>query len=224
MFGISTRKTIALLLFPRYWQRLDKLNWGARWMASVKAAAAMPLFRDRTELYSFVEREFCAGGPIEYLEFGVFQGDSIRCWCKVNQHPNSRFHGFDSFEGLPEDWSPAYPQGAFSTSGKTPEVGDPRVNFVAGWFQKTIPGWLISYRPDDKQLVIHCDSDLYSSTLFVLTSLDRIIRPGTVLIFDEFDAVLHEYKALSDYCVAYLRRYRIVAATEGFLQVAVVME
>src|ERR1700686_553567 len=36
-----------------------------------------------------------------YLEFGVYQGDTMRYWCRHLTNPQSRLHGFDSFEGLP---------------------------------------------------------------------------------------------------------------------------
>jgi hypothetical protein len=39
---------------------------------------------------------------------------------------------------------------------------------------------------------------------------------GTIIIFDEFYDVLHECRALSDYAGSYMRKYRIVATTQGF--------
>ena len=36
------------------------------------------------------------------LEFGVFKGVTISAVAKAR--PDLIFHGFDSFEGLPEDW------------------------------------------------------------------------------------------------------------------------
>ncbi len=220
MFGISARKTIAACILPRYSNVVEKLNWNARWMATVKSAHGVPRFRDRKELHAFVHQTYCGREPIDYLEFGVYQGDSLRFWCGTNTDSDSRFYGFDSFEGLPEDWNPAFPKGAFSTGGKPPEIADARVRFVMGWFQEVLPAFLASYNPRDCPLVIHCDSDLYSSALFCLTSIDRMIRPGTIVIFDEFDAVFDEYRALTDYAAAYLRNYRIVAVTEGFRQAA----
>lgn len=38
------------------------------------------------------------------LEFGVYKGDSMREFLRLNDSPNSLFYGFDSFEGLPEIW------------------------------------------------------------------------------------------------------------------------
>ena len=37
-----------------------------------------------------------------YLEFGVFRGRTIRYWSRKLRHPETRLHGFDSFEGLPD--------------------------------------------------------------------------------------------------------------------------
>lgn len=39
-----------------------------------------------------------------YLEFGVYKGESLRYWARELKHPDSKLHGFDSFEGLPKDF------------------------------------------------------------------------------------------------------------------------
>jgi len=168
-------------------------------------------------MYIHLNQTFFDDGrsAIDYLEFGVAHGDSLRSWCGLNTSPQTRFFGFDSFQGLPEHWTVERPKGAFTTSGKTPDIGDPRVQFVVGWFQHSLPGFLESYEPKNR-LLVHIDSDLYSSSLYCLTSMNHFMPPGTLVIFDEFYDVLHEYRALSDYAAAYMRKYRIVAATRGF--------
>jgi O-methyltransferase len=95
------------------------------------------------------------------------------------------------------------------------------VQFVVGWFQETLPAFLASYQARECPLVVHCDSDLYSSALFCLTSLNRIIPRGSIIIFDDLSAVLSEYRALTHYATAYLCQWRFIAATEGFEQAAV---
>jgi O-methyltransferase len=219
--GISRNKRIAGYLLPRYSQFLDRLSWNRQWISSLKTFEPLPRFRHRDDLHAFVQKEF-GGGAIDYLEFGVYQGASLRMWCQANPHPDSRFFGFDSFEGLPEDWTPAAAKGTFSTAGKPPDIDDPRARFVVGWFQKSLPRFLASYaRRPNRPLIIHNDCDLYSSTLYCLASLNHVIQPGTIIIFDEFDDVLHEYRALTDYAKAFLRTYRIVGAVQTFCQVAV---
>ena len=93
-----------------------------------------------------------------------------------------------------------------------PITDDPRVGFVKGYFQDTLPGFLRDFAPENR-LVIHCDADLYTATLFVLTSLDRIVAPGTVLIFDEFGSVCHEFKAFVEYTRCFRRCYELRAVT-----------
>ena len=216
---MSPKKRIAAWLFPRYSVFIEKLNWNAKWMATVKEAGDIPLFPRRDALHKFVQAR--AVGPIDYMEFGVWRGASLRWWCEANTHTDSRFFGFDSFEGLPEDWSPMFAKGAFSTGGSIPDIKDSRVQFVVGWFQETPPAFLASYQARECPLAVHCDSDLYSSALFCLTSLNRIIPRGSIIIFDDLSAVLSEYRALTHYATAYLCQWRFIAATEGFEQAAV---
>jgi O-methyltransferase len=135
--------------------------------------------------------------------------------------PGSRFFGFDSFIGLPEDWNPKASKGTFSQNGTPPVIPDSRIKFLVGWFQDSVPGFLSSYQPVNR-IVIHNDSDLYSSTLYTLTMLNQLITSDTLVIFDEFYDVLHEYRALIDYSTAYKKAFKIVAATHRFLQAAVV--
>jgi len=219
---ISRNKRIAGHVWPRFSPLVDKLNWNRRWIDSVQGSDA-PRFAHRDDLHRFVRNRLNIGqGAVDYLEFGVYRGATIKMWSDEDRHPESRFVGFDSFEGLPEDWSGTMPKGTFTTFGQLPDIADPRVRFVVGWFQKTLPGFLreFSKRPNCP-LVIHNDCDLYSSTLYCLTSLDPILEPGTIIIFDEFDDVLHEFRALTDYCQAFMRGWRIIGAVHGFCQVAI---
>src|SRR5215472_8910685 len=118
-----------------------------------------------------------------YLEFGVASGNSMRYWSGLLKNPASRLHGFDTFDGLPHDWHPGGEKGAYSTSGRAPEINDPRVQFFIGLFEDTLSRYA---PPDYEALVINIDCDLYPSATFVLKSLAPCIRPGTFLYFDEF--------------------------------------
>ena len=89
------------------------------------------------------------------LEFGVFNGYSIHHFAEINRNPASKFIGFDSFEGLPEDWTPKCPKGTFSQSGQLPEVRDSRITFVKGWFSDTrSPSFMISTAITGSRFVI----------------------------------------------------------------------
>ncbi|MGZ3274886.1 MAG: class I SAM-dependent methyltransferase [Caulobacteraceae bacterium] len=176
---------------------------------------------DRFALYSLVSAELIAGRPFDYLEFGVFQGESIRKVAGLNPNPGCRFFGFDSFEGLPQDWNAEKPKGYFDVGGALPQVDDARVSFIKGWFDQTLPPFLADYRPHD-QLWIHIDADLYGSTLCVLTYLNKHIRPGTVIVFDEVEDLMHEFKALCDFQDMSGKTLELHAATQDCRQAAFV--
>lgn len=70
-------------------------------------------------------------------------------------------------------------------------------------------------------LIIHNDADLYSATLYVLATCDPVIRRGTILLFDEFYSILHEFKAFQDYTRSFMRQYAVVGYVGHFAQVAI---
>jgi len=189
-----------------------------------------PVFDDRYKMYDFVNEAIVKGLSIVYCEFGVFEGASLRHWTKLNTDASSRFYGFDTFTGLPESWDKFVGnkgKNTFDVGGNYPRIDDERVSFIKGMFQETLPEYLRTH-DGNHQLIIHNDADLYSSTLYVLTHADRILVPGTIIIFDEFSSMLHEFRALEDYCSAYLRKFDILAATRSansyFEQVVIQMK
>jgi O-methyltransferase len=216
------RKALEQTVFKGYSERIDRFNWNARLVKALHADSELPLFRTKEEMYGYVNDSKLSQGdlPIDLFEFGVFRGESMRKFCKLNRNAASRFFGFDSFQGLPEDWLEGWPKGTFDTGGVTPVIEDSRVQFVAGWFQDSLPKFLPSFSPKN-QIVIHSDCDLYSSTLYCLTSLNSMLPSGTVIMFDDFYDPIHEYRALSDYCSAYRREFKMIAATENFHRVAI---
>src|SRR5580704_10061871 len=84
-----------------------------------------PLLENRNALYEYIHKNHVGGSAIDYLEFGVFEGESIKKWMELNAHQDSRFFGFDSFEGLPTDWE-GLPKGHFATKGEPPKTNDKR--------------------------------------------------------------------------------------------------
>lgn len=154
-------------------------------------AAQSPSFPDRAALWQDLFAKHLSG-PLCVLEFGVWQGDSLRSFTQFNTHPDSRFFGFDSFEGLPEDWRPGFAKGAFSTQGAPPDIRDARVRFVKGWFNQTFepfvaeqPELFASIAEGRRTLFVHFDADLFSSTLYLLAALAFTV-PDYYFVFDEF--------------------------------------
>jgi O-methyltransferase len=160
--------------------------------------------------------------PIHYLEFGVAGGTSFAWWIKANQHPASRFFGFDTFEGLPEDWH-FFKKGAFSYD--IPYMDDERGSFVKGLFQDTLYPFVAAYRVNldtpAVTRVFHLDADLYSSTLFALTMMAPFLRDGDILLFDEFNIPNHEFAAWNDFVRSYYMKYEVIGAVNNFYQIAI---
>jgi hypothetical protein len=148
-------------------------------------------------------------GRVLYLEFGVFKGRTTRYWSARLRNPDARLHGFDSFEGLPEEWAGHAKGNIFNASGQIPVIDDARVQFFKGWFNEVLPNYRV---PDHDQLVLIMDADLYSSTSYVLRHLWPYVRPGTLLYFDEMNHVEHEPKAFDEFMKETSLRFRPVAA------------
>ena len=92
--------------------------------------------------------------PFDYIEFGVSGGDSIRWWAENITHPLARFYGFDTFEGLPENWG-TYRKGDMNSA--VPQINDDRVVFIRGLFQETLPSFLRNEYVSGRRKVIHLD-------------------------------------------------------------------
>ncbi len=179
-------------------------------------------YEKRANFYTYVYNRLVCKAPVDYLEFGVATGESFRSWLGLSPHAESRFFGFDSFEGLPENWQADSPMGAYSTGGQVPQVDDARATFIKGLFQQTVDAFSLGFVPQNR-LVLHMDADLYSSTLYVLMTMNRHIRPGTLILFDEFTArgFTDECAALEDFCSACCRSYQIRARRRDFVKLAV---
>ena len=131
------------------------------------------------------------------LEFGVAGGTSINYIALLTDRD---INGFDSFEGLPEDWAGRPEEkGHYSLQGKMPSV---RKNVILhkGWFNETLPAFL--EQNSGSLALLHIDCDLYSSTKTVLDALVTRFVPGTVIVFDEFFNIpnwrQNEYRAFME--------------------------
>lgn len=150
--------------------------------------------------------------PIVFLEFGVCNGATMSRVVERFTCPDSRFVGFDSFVGLPESWL-HWEKGAFSASGREPRIDDPRVGFVRGWYQNSVPRALERLEiPLTHRVLVHFDSDLYASTLFLLTTLWHKLD-SYYFMFDDF--IYDDCVAMNDFVTAYPVEYEFFAQTRG---------
>jgi hypothetical protein len=134
--------------------------------------------------------------PGHHMEFGVFTGGTTRFIAK-RLDSTTTYHGFDSFEGLPEDWSGfVLGKAAFDVGGKLPKV-PANVQLYPGWFDQSLPKWLVSHT--GPVAFMHIDCDLYSSTKTIFDLLGERLQAGTIILFDEYFNFAgwrqHEHKA-----------------------------
>ena len=177
-------------------------------------------YSDRVKLHEYIaQTESLENAAIDYLEFGVCGGTSFFWWMEKNKNANSKFFGFDSFEGLPESWGP-YRKGDMSAG--MPELQDERGKFYKGYFQQTLFPFLEEYNLNNgRQKLIHMDADLYSSTLFVLTSIARYLKPGDIILFDEFNVPNHEFAAFTQFANSFYIKYELLGAVNNYYQIAI---
>lgn len=172
-------------------------------------------YNKRYDLYKWViEREKLAEVPVNYMEFGVAQGISFKWFLQQNNHPESRFYGFDTFTGLPEDFG-IYKKGEFDNSNEPPRIDDTRGKFFQGLFQQTVPGFLKEL-DSSKRNVLMMDADIYSATLYALSSLGPYLKEGDIIFFDEFSVPVHEFRAFLDLTQSFYINLELIAAANNY--------
>ncbi len=178
-------------------------------------------FKQLNDIKSFKNRELMWDDCLQensllakkicFIEFGVYQGYSIKYFANKNTHKDSIFIGLDTFTGLPEQWNDAA-KNTFNAEGSTPLINDQRVTFIKGIFQDTIKELeekILKF--SDHYLIIHYDADLYSSTVFALTQMDRL-KKNYIAIFDEF--ISHEIRALYNYMQSHYASADFISKTK----------
>jgi O-methyltransferase len=126
--------------------------------------------------------------PGELAEVGCFQGASTRLICEAKG--DKQLHVFDTFEGLPKSSAPDHgvhneKQYACSLdSVQTYLSGYKNVRFHKGMFPETAGPVHAS-----KFSFVHCDVDLYESTLGCLQFFYPRMLPGGVLLSHDYSVL-----------------------------------
>lgn len=150
------------------------------------------VFKNRNEVWDYCIEKLglVPGGSVAtnsslILEFGVYKGYTINYFAK--SAPATRIIGFDSFEGLQEDWvGTKRPKGYFDLKGVLPRVA-PNVELVKGWFEDSLPKWLsTSGKPAGVIRIVHIDSDTFEAALFIMKTILQFTSKDTIFIFDEY--------------------------------------
>ena len=154
------------------------------------------------------------------LEFGVATGRTINHLASLC--PERELFGFDVFSGLPETWRTGFAEGTFART-QMPAVRA-KVHLVSDLFEASLPAFLADH-PDESVALLHVDCDLYSSTCTVLDALAARMRPGTVIVFDEFfnypGWMHHEFKAWTEFVARHRVSFEHIGFVSRHQQVAV---
>jgi hypothetical protein len=182
------------VLSPRHWERpLDAV--GERRQALDMAIANLEI-STRNEPLDESSAHSLRG---DYLEFGVFQGDTFAHVCQraIDRLRGMRFFALDSFAGLPQvrgsDAEGEFSTGQFACS--LPEfqknllhsgVDMKRVIAVPGWFDQTLTESLKQQHSISIASLAYIDCDLYESCVPALNFLTSLVRQGSFLFFDDW--------------------------------------
>ena len=166
------------------------------------------IFQRKEEILNLALQRMPEDGLI--IEFGVADGESLRY---LASRTKRTIHGFDSFEGLPDDWPGRHePKGHYSTGGVLPQVPFNAV-LHKGWFDQTLPAFLETETAP--VALVHMDCDLYGSTHTALDLLKQRIHSGTIIVFDEYFNFVgwreHEFRAFKEFVEENKVSYRYLA-------------
>ena len=116
-----------------------------------------------------------------YIEFGVYSGSSINYFS--NFIKPKKIYGFDSFEGLKEDWlGTNVAKGTFNLNKKIPKLNK-NVIPIVGWIQDTLENFLKEM--NNKINFVHIDVDTYETSKFVLEKIKPYLLKDSIILFDE---------------------------------------
>ena len=167
---------------------------------------------------------FEGGKDFVCAEFGCYTGGTLGQiveYLSSSSSSHTKIYGFDSFEGLPENWYNGKGKGWFNLNSK--EISVSGALIIKGWFEDTVPGFFRDALSVGSSVLglVHIDSDLYSSAKVVLNELGRFLRESAqfrtnafplYLVFDELinypEFENHEIKAL----------YEFLRETDDFIQ------
>lgn len=205
---------------------LSLTQWIAKQPTKGVYKDAFSLFRNynnRYDLYNYViDREQLQNESLVYIEMGVCGGSSFEWWMQHNHNQESRFFGFDTFEGLPEQWGYFFKSGDMNADA--PELIDPRGQFLKGLFQDTLIPFLANHSIKGKRKVIHLDADLFSSTLFSLSCLYPYLEKGDIIFFDEFNVPNHEYLAYKIFTESFYVNLELLGAVNNYYQTSFIVK
>lgn len=197
-----------------YKHNLHSLLWERATIESAdyveKHLSSAMVFNEPSGLWDYIIQYCDDSDASMMMEFGVFEGNSLNYF--ASRMRKTQFYGFDSFEGLQEDWYGHHaPKSFFSRNGKMPKV-EKNVVLIKGWFDQTLQPFVADSMPDKKLALLHIDSDTYEAAKCILECLKEKIQPGLFVLFDEYIGYpswkTGEFLAWREFCAANGIKYR----------------
>ena len=210
LLGLKYLRKVARAVLPKsvQYRIRSRLNPATRGNVATLRAGIHPYLAPRLEskyveaLNYLIEH----GTPVpelgDYLEFGVFYGNSLISANRavdVIGARQMRLFGFDSFEGLPREapledgghWQP----GDFSMDYHVARrymteqgVDWKRTTLVKGWYKDTLNDECVKMYGLRKASIIMVDCDMYSSARTALAFCAPMIQDQAVVFFDDWFA------------------------------------
>lgn len=175
-------------------------------------------FNSDLELLTHAVNSISIPGAI--CEFGVASGRTIN---HIASLCKQKVFGFDVFTGLPEVWRTGFEAGMFAQ--ELPVVRE-NVELIIGLFEDVLP--VFSLENSENLALLHIDCDLYSATKTIFWNLDNKIKPGTVIIFDEYFNYPgwrhHEYRAFQEWVHRSKVRYHYDSFVSAHQQVCIIID
>jgi hypothetical protein len=205
-----------LLRYPRVAAKIAHLGELADFTLFHTSLGKARAHRTRESLWEAILPELDVA-DLTVVELGVAWGYATHWWLTRLPGPSLRWHGFDTFEGLPTSFR-SLDQGTFTAGGHPPAIADQRLHWHVGLVEETLEELNLASRTG--RFLVLFDLDLYAPSLFAWDLIKTHIRPGDVLYFDEaYDS--NERRLLVDHVLPGGRWRLLGASTTGLALQAV---
>mgnify|MGYP003624698543 CR=1 FL=1 len=214
---------------------------------SLKIATELNEIRRWYQKFDMCLKE-CAVKDGDMYEFGCWSGKSLKAMYLAINNQGTKFknvHGFDSFEGLPDETSGLFKDAQWSKGNFNSQKwfkctdnekikesiikssGFDTINFIEGWYENTLNKETYDKNEFNPAMIVHIDVDLHSSCLEVLDFLFKfkIIVKGTILAYDDFSVIpsfdsgedlYGEKLAHLEMCLKYKAEYEVLGHFENY--------
>jgi O-methyltransferase len=149
----------------------------------------------------------------DYLEFGVFNGSSISSMHQTGQEldlKETRYFGFDAFEGLPEKseheddgvWKKGFYACSFEQMGeclRRKNIDIAAINWIKGWYENTLNSDTVNKYQLSNIGIVFIDCDTYSSSKSVLNFITPLLTSPAILCFDDWKLNDLDIKGMGEY-------------------------